>query len=425
MKFSNKFLFFSQILFIFAFFISCTQNFSENSNNNLYVHPKKQWNYLIYMAADNNLERFALKNIKSLQKIGSTENINFIVLLDRANGYDKSEGNWTGTKLFYISKTPKFLNDDIIFDYGELDMTDSVNLYNFLITTNNYFPAEYTVLNIWSHGNGVYPDGIIQKSSRSIIEDYTTGYNSKDSMSIIDFSTAIKKYEEETNKFIDIIQFDACYMQMLEVCYELKNVCNFIVGSEIEIPGYGSDYESIAKFLLNNSNCLADELALFLVQSFYDFYKKSSSNFIYSSINCKKFNLFLEEFNNFCNKIINLNEDIKLKILEKRAKIKNLTQTYPEYIDLENFFILFSEFDLQNDIQKVKEQLNNLIFYKIYSDNLSTSFSGISLNFPYTKSLFSYYKKEISDYKTFRFYEDSLFNELINSFYSLSINFSD
>ena len=45
------------------------------------------------MAADNNLERFALKNIKEIKENLGDEKINFIVLLVRANGYDNIAGN--------------------------------------------------------------------------------------------------------------------------------------------------------------------------------------------------------------------------------------------------------------------------------------------------------------------------------------------
>jgi len=113
--------------FIIFEFISC--NHDINSNNKvLKIHEEKEVNYLIYMAADNNLERFGIKNIKSLQEIGSSSSSNIIVLFDRSPGYDKSEDNRKGTDLFYITKAPNKMNDDIIFEYDELKQYNSDDL---------------------------------------------------------------------------------------------------------------------------------------------------------------------------------------------------------------------------------------------------------------------------------------------------------
>ena len=199
------------------------------------------------MGADNNLERYAIKNIASLQKVGTNSKTNILVLFDRSPGYDTTNDNWSGTKLLWITKNPSSLNADIVKDYGELDMTDSKNLYEFLEFTNEYFPAKHTVLDIWGHGRGVYLDGVVQ-SSKGVIEDYTTGYGADKTITIYDFAKAIKDYEDKYSKTIDIIQFDTCLMQSIEACWQLKNLTSYIVGTETETPANGSDYESIANF---------------------------------------------------------------------------------------------------------------------------------------------------------------------------------
>ena len=90
------------VIFLFLIsFISCKPGTSETQD--LFIHDKTEWTYALYMAADNNLERFALKNIKEIKENLGTQKINFIVLLDRTSGYDKTEGNWTDTKILQNS----------------------------------------------------------------------------------------------------------------------------------------------------------------------------------------------------------------------------------------------------------------------------------------------------------------------------------
>ena len=61
-------------IFIITSLLGCSRDLDLNSIT--------EWNFLIYMAADNNLERYAIKNIESLQKIGSSQNVNIFGLMD-------------------------------------------------------------------------------------------------------------------------------------------------------------------------------------------------------------------------------------------------------------------------------------------------------------------------------------------------------
>src|SRR5262245_56016982 len=45
------------------------------------------WTLLVYMVADNNLEPFALQDIAEMADVGSSQNLNIIVQIDRAEAY--------------------------------------------------------------------------------------------------------------------------------------------------------------------------------------------------------------------------------------------------------------------------------------------------------------------------------------------------
>ena len=62
-----------KVLSFLFLFLSCKNDIP--TSNPLYVHDKTEWTYAIYMAADNNLERFALKNIKEIKEnLGDEKN---------------------------------------------------------------------------------------------------------------------------------------------------------------------------------------------------------------------------------------------------------------------------------------------------------------------------------------------------------------
>lgn len=419
MKFLNVFNLSVAVLFIFA---SCSSEIldTETRINRLEVHEEKEVNYLIYMAADNNLERFGIKNIKSLQEVGSDENANIIVLFDRSPGYDKSEDNRTGTDLFFITKNPSKMNDDIIFEYGELDMTDSENLYEFLVLADKYFPSRHTVLNLWSHGRGVYPDGIILSGteSRSVIEDYTTGYGAEKTMAVSKLAECLKEYEKDSGKSIYIVQFDCCDMQMIEVSYELKDAAKFVVGSECESPGFGCDYKGIAEYLNTCSDFDAELFSQYLVESFYEYYSGSNYDFSYAYVNTENFEYFIPTFNLFCEELsYNIKNDFThfSDIVSIRESLLSTDSSYSEFIDLWEF-LNSPAFVVYSSIEALKNHFKLLVPECVLSEKYKNSFGGIGINFPHTKNERKYYFKSESDYKILDFYQDSYWDEFLSVF---------
>lgn len=392
------------IFIVLLSFFSCSYEVPEQKKSYLYVHDEVEINFLIYMAGDNNLERFGIQNIKALQEVGSSAKCNILVLFDRSSGYDRTEGNWENTKLLLISKNPKTMNDDCIYDYEELDMTSVDSLYNFLELVNTYFPAKHTILDLWSHGRGVYPDGII---SRSVIEDYTTGYGPIIMMTTCDLAKCIKKYEDNCKKKIDIIMFDACYMQMIEICYQLRDLTDFVIGAETSIPGVGSNYKQIATFLTNNTFSMR-ELAEFLLRA-----TSSSSDYSYSGIDTSQIDSFLSKFNTFCEKLINLSSSSE--IIETRKMMTKVAPVYPEFIDLYEFISSFEDIKSQNELLQIFSKLiigSNSI--GVFEDKTK----GVGINFPYEESEIIYYKSQNMDYEILDFYNDSCFDELLLKLWS-------
>lgn len=399
------------IVNLFVYFFSSCKNEAAEKINSLYVHKAKKWNYLVYMAADNNLERFAIKNVLDLKRVGSNDNLNIIVLLDRSPRFDKSEGDWSDTKLLYITKGSNSLNDDVICEYGELNMTSPDVLLTFLTTCEAYFPSEKTVLTVWSHGRGVYPDGTIPSapaSSRAIIEDYTTGYGARNTMSIMDFAQSLERYSLACNKKIDVLQFDACEMQMIEVCYQIQSSCNYIVGAETEIPGMGSDYFEITNYISANGNTSGKDLAEFMVTSFDELYKDSKNSYSYCAVCSKEIDAFVASWNSVCSEIIDTESISRKSFLENRSRLNLVSASYPEFCDIRELLnCMKNEYSID-----IEEKLNEIIIMSVNSKDLENT-SGLSINFPYSKQLISYYQTE-SGYEILDFYKDTLWDECLN-----------
>lgn len=362
------------------------------------------WNYLVYMGADNNLERFAIDNILDMQKVGSTNNINILVLLDRSPGYDKSNDNWSGTRLYKINKSNKDTLDLMLLkDYGELDMTAPDTLENFITYSHKNFPSKKTALVLWSHGTGVYPDGILYKStksyeSRAVIHDYSTGYDYGDSLSIQDLEIVLSNVNIITGNKINLLQFDSCLMMMNEVIWQLADQVDYIIGAEVDVPGPGNDYINNLSFLINNSVVSEDLIATNIIDNFYNYYFSTTISTGYSALNIK--NNFLNykiAFTSWIDALINLNDVGLKKIYELRSKMFVYQESYPEYVDLYYFMkkIIdepsFKNTELDLKTQQLIIETKKLIFHHKETQGFKENIYGMGINFPYTKTQMNYY----------------------------------
>ena len=125
----------------------------------------------------------------------------------------------------------------------ELCTTDSEVMLDILRTIEHYFPARHYGITLWSHASGWAPE---RKSSRqkTFGKDETSSTSGKYEMEI----PVLHDVLAQLPKF-DYIFFDACFMQSIEVAYELRDVTNYMIGSPAEIPGPGAPYDIIIEAL--------------------------------------------------------------------------------------------------------------------------------------------------------------------------------
>jgi hypothetical protein len=72
----------------------------------------------------------------------------------------------------------------------------------------------------------------------------------------------------------DILGCDACLMNMIEICYEMRDTANFMVGSEDSEPGAGWAYADVLRALATKPDLDPRSLAKTIVKSYGDWYTK-------------------------------------------------------------------------------------------------------------------------------------------------------
>ena len=230
--------------------------------------PMAEWTFMVYMAADNNLDAAALRDIREMEKVGSTDRVRVVVFLDRERG-------WQTSRHALIQRRP---NSDLLSldpsqpttqDLGDLDSGNPETLTRFVSWATQTWPARRYALVIWNHGDGWRSLGDqTVLDTRAIASDDTSGSKM--------YMRDVRQALERSGARLDLIAMDACLMGMIEVAWELKDLSPLLVAAAHNIPTDGYEYTGLLGDLVQNPAMDAGGLSRSILQSFGRFYQGHS-----------------------------------------------------------------------------------------------------------------------------------------------------
>ena len=331
--------------------------FADTSANA--ANAEKEWTFMLFMAADNNLEAATSLDINELEKYGSTDQVNFVAQIDRNGNYDHdSELKWKGAKRFYIVKdnTTKKMTSPAVKNLGNVDMAAPETLLDFVEWTVKNYPAKKYALILWNHGTGwkeINPSimegdvgeiGLPSGGVPGAAISYNISYDdtSKTSMNIPTLGRTLDKVVDIIGGPLEIMGFDACLMQMAEVAYTTSKYAKCQLGSPDLEPERGWPYDKIAAAVTSKPEVGGIELA----RKITDVYAKSYAGGVgaqgntavaISVIDHSKTTDFREDLDSFCKvAIANMSNIDKIEFARDEA----LKYSYGDYVDLGHFLAI-------------------------------------------------------------------------------------
>ena len=481
----------------------------------------KEWTVLIFMAADNDLSPYAYWDIYEMERrlsdqnnLGATtDNVDVIVGLDTyaKNGINRYHIFQTNKVYdasvdldFFASFNEKNIDSPVIKKYLEQNNTvkdQNIRFERFITQSMRDYPSKHYMVVIWGHGEGYigssYRSKIrkdhqpLQSSSRGqylkseniAVEALNNQYNFEirnefpydkvfggvafdyTDLSFLDIPSIQQTIKNtllqlQYDKPIDIVAFDACLMQTLEVATELSDITDYIIGST-QIQDYlGLPYRMILDKLNEKVSPfdLARQIPFMVSQSMQkDGYQglislKNKGTFTASTLSTqtlKKF--FIPSFMDFAQSLIDYIEEDLFRLLDLRVIFENSPSFMGETRDIGILIatieqLLYAEknsdketlkgMHLKNTILKLWDNLNQMVlsnsFGPYYTDpSLSKQdtyflnyFKGFSLWVPSNKKLFNH---RIDEFKKSALYthfnnKDSVssFEKLLNLIYNTS-----
>ena len=326
---------------------------------------KKKWTYMVFLNADNNLEEFGISDFLEMAKVGSNDDINIVVMLDRRDGYDTSHDNWTDTRIGLVNLNDK-PDSKWGMSIGEQDMGSKDALSSFIEWTQKYYPSEKYATILWDHGDGWRSNEVTKGVSH---DDTSSSY-----LRTRDVRTSLEKFAK-----MDLLGYDACLMGMLENLYELKDTTSTIVASEDTEPGDGWPYTPILTYLKGNPNSSSSDLGKIITQEYKKSYSTNNKVGL-STINSSRIDEFIIKLNTWADAVMTLNQTDIQPIRYAQASAPKMT--YVDNMDFGSFLVTLANDSSFKFTDLTKELLNAYNKMHVSVDAYNPKFTGQAVYFP-------------------------------------------
>lgn len=366
----------------------CTPCYKTTPNT---ARTSKPWTFLVYLAANNNLNTFAIQNLTQMTKVGSSDNINIVVQFDGLR-----EGK---IKRYYIEQGRARLLEELSPDINSVSGTPQ-SLYQFIKWGYETFPAYHLAIDLWNHGSGIKDPSIWGKflmrnrdslfsinpatgllslnrriseatddlndpedpqvntefsiETRNLFADLALtmldqrgiAFNDKEEVYID--NQQLRLVLENTSKNIlsgrkvDIVFMDACHMGMVEIASKFRPFVDYMTGSSEVEPGSGYNYERFLK-PSRDSALTPRQFAINATLAYGLEYKNSHDDYTQATVDLNAFADVESHMKNLAetlNKGLLLGQSSRIFDLVRTIRLcsKFTTEFYdPDYIDAGDF----------------------------------------------------------------------------------------
>jgi len=420
------------------------------------------WTIMLYQDADDKiLEKDIFVDLNEAERVGSSDRVQIVAQIDRYAGAFQGDGNWTGTRRYYITQDNDLntLHSQIAQELGEVNMADGQTLVDFVQWSVANFPADKYVLIMSDHGMG-WPGGWSDPSSSgNDVSSAPMVSRLGNQMYLMELDEALRKSLQVTGiDQFEIIGMDACLMGQLEVMSALQPYARYAVASEETEPSLGWAYASFLGDLVTDPDMGGDELTQRIVASYIegdqriadpaaraDFMQGGSplgslfgyapaspdqliaqmeQNSTISSIDLEKLPNLMQSMNNFAYAL--QDEDQRL-VAEARQYAQSYTSIFgqqvpPSYIDLGHFAALIANNTSNGNVKQAASELFNSLQNSIVAERHGSGkkgSTGLAIYFP-NSALFSSALTGPQSYNVIagRFASESLWDDFLAFHYA-------
>jgi len=352
-----------------------------------------------------------LKVINEIYGVGSSKDVNLVIILDGLGG-DKFSESLERPSVFFAQKNTDFLTDTHfhILRKPDATLTDKGQLKRILNVVIESFEADHYGFFYKGHGGPAETDlarGIFVTRTAYVDPKWKEAklqnmFNSKQKGWLFEGYCeypAVKKnrvnrkpilliYSKRNNKTLtyfdlasalrsvfkgklDFLCMDCCWAQQVENAYTFSGITDYYIASADEMPALGLGYTALCKQFIKRPTIRPEEAANMIVAIYYNVnyadYDSEEAEFrkmgvSVTSLDLKAYNNFLIDFTRLCRMLIKQlkNKDDYTYYLLNNARSKCLDYTYQNTDRLSVSKIQYPMFNID-----LIWLLENLLYYNL------------------------------------------------------------
>jgi hypothetical protein len=263
------------------------------------------WTVMVWMAGDNDLEDFGTKDLMEMKRVGSSDRVNVVAQFDSMRD-DR-------TRRYHVRPASR-LDEDVVEQLGETNTGDPAVATDFFTWAMTRYPADRFMAVIWNHGSGIDETDVYRRArarGTAVVRGTTAGERqverrlvrtamssryrrslfsttvaqavtqrgiayddtARDFLDNVELKRVLTDVTGATGRRLDVLGFDACLMNMLEVAYQLRGAADVMVGSEELEPGDGWPYDRVLGWIGQNAGSPGAALGPVIVKEYVDSYQ--------------------------------------------------------------------------------------------------------------------------------------------------------
>jgi hypothetical protein len=201
-----------------------------------------------------------------MEAVGSSDEVNILVEIDRAHGHSREDGDWTGARRYRVEADDDtvHITSPIAVDLGEVDSGAPSTFIEFIAWGVENHPAKRYAFVIWNHGWG----WTIAPSRKGVASDDHSG--SDLTVAGGEYEAILQAATDITGAPIALLGMDACLMASWEVARVGADYGEIFVASQATESWDGWAFDTALSDLKADPGMGAGELGTVIAQRFHE-----------------------------------------------------------------------------------------------------------------------------------------------------------
>lgn len=239
-----------------------------------------KWTVMVFLNSANDLEYWSAVNVNQMERVAGNPNVRFVVQWKKwlPQNLNATDFPFNGTRRYLLkSDQTNLINSELVSDLGQgVDMGSPTTLRNFIDWTKSRYPADHYALVVWDHGKGW------QRAAGAINRSISTDDEFGSIIDTWDLSSALGATH------LDILSYDACLMQQVEVAAEVQDQVDYIACSEENTPAQGYPYDSVFTAMMQSPDATPRQLSKGFVDGMVNYPWPGNTEITQSVVDAKK-----------------------------------------------------------------------------------------------------------------------------------------